>query len=82
MAFDSLYTLAMRESDADRRYDLYRQADQTMLDNAVIMPIFYDENYRLLQKIVQNFDINAMEYRDFREVWLDPDVNKKEDAEQ
>ncbi len=69
--FDSLFTLALREVDDKKRYDLYRQADQVAIDDAAIMPIFYEENYRLVQSKVKNFPANAMEYRDMTRVYFD-----------
>ncbi len=70
--FDSLYAAANQETDNKKRFDLYRQADQLGLDDAAYMPIFYDENYRLVQKNVKNFDANAMEYRDLTRVYFEP----------
>lgn len=74
--YDSLFTLAMREVDDKKRFDLYRQADQIAIDEAAIMPIFYDEIYRLVQNDVRNFDVNAMEYRDMSRVYLIPEEKK------
>jgi oligopeptide transport system substrate-binding protein len=70
--FDSIFTKALREPDRIKRYDLYRQADQIAMEDAAIIPIYYDENYRLVQPFVKNFDANAMEYRDFKKVFIDP----------
>jgi oligopeptide transport system substrate-binding protein len=72
--FDSLFTLAMKEVDPKKRMDLYLQADQVAIDDAAIMPIFYEENYRLVQTYVKNFPANAMEYRDLSRVYFDPEV--------
>jgi peptide/nickel transport system substrate-binding protein len=74
--FDSLFTLAMREVNDKKRYDLYMQADQVAIDEGAIMPIFYDEVYRLIQKNVKQFDVNAMEYRDLTSVYFIPDKDK------
>lgn len=71
--FDSLFEAALRETDPVKQYDLFRQADQVAINDAAIMPIFYDENTRLLQIYVKNFLANAMEYRDFSQVWFDKD---------
>lgn len=76
-AFDSLFTAAMKETDITKRYELYQRADQVIIDDAAFMPIFYDENYRLIQKKVRNFDANPMEYRDFTKVYFVPDEPKK-----
>jgi peptide/nickel transport system substrate-binding protein len=75
--FDSLFTLAMREVNDKKRYDLYMQADQVAINEGAIMPIFYDEVYRLIQKNVKQFDVNAMEYRDLTRVYFIPDPKKK-----
>lgn len=74
--FDSLMNSALREVDEAKRNDLYRQADQVAMDDAAIMPIFYDENYRLVQKYVRNLEANAMEYRDLTQVYLEPKDKK------
>ena len=71
--FDSLFRLALREVDKEKRYDLYRQADQVCMDDAAVLPVYYYENYRLLQLNVRNFDINPMEYRDLSVVYFVPD---------
>jgi len=69
-AFDSLFTLAIGTTDEAKRFELYAQADQVMISDAAIMPIYYYKDHRLLQKRVQNFPQNAMEYRSYREVWV------------
>jgi ABC-type transport system substrate-binding protein len=69
--FDSLLSKALREIDDAKRYELYRQADQKASDDAAIMPIFYDENTRLIQVYVKNFPSNAMEHRDMSRVYFD-----------
>jgi len=70
--FDSLFSSALREVDNKKRFELYREADQVAIDDAVIMPVFYDENYRLVHRNVKNFPANAMEYRDLSKVYLEP----------
>lgn len=70
--FDSLFTAALREVDDKKRMDIYRQADQVAIDDGAIMPIFYDEFYRLVQVNVKNFPANAMEYRDMSRVYFTP----------
>ena len=58
--------------DEDERLRIYQQADQLLMDNAVVLPIYYDRDYRLLQPYVRNLHQNPMEYRNFREVYFDP----------
>ncbi len=73
--FDQLFLAALRESDMAKRNELFRQADQFAMSEAPILPVYYETNDRLVQKIIQGFDMNAMEYRDFTMVWI-----KTEDA--
>ncbi len=68
--YDSLFTLAISTVDEAKRFELYAQADQVMISDAAIMPIYYYKDHRLLQPRVQNFPQNAMEYRLYREVYF------------
>ena len=75
--YDSLFAKANREVDDKKRFELYAEADQVQIDEGAIMPIFYDEIYRLLQNDVKDFDVNAMEYRDVSRVYFIPEEEKK-----
>lgn len=70
--FDSLFMLALKEPDREKRYKLFGQADQVAMDDAAIIPLYYEENYRLLQPGIKNFVANAMEYRDLKKVYFEP----------
>lgn len=75
--FDSLFEAAQKEIDMKKRNDLLLQADQVQIDDAAIMPLYYEENTRLVQMNVRNCDQNAMEFRDYTRVYFD---NKKKPA--
>lgn len=68
--YDSLVDLARREMDQSKRNVLYRMADQVQLDDAAIIPLYYNEYTRLLHSNVRNFAQNPMEYRDLSEVYF------------
>lgn len=68
--FDSLFVKALRTVDEEERMALYAKCDQILIDDAVIMPIYYDNYMRLLQLDVANFPINPMEYRDLTRVFF------------
>lgn len=70
--FDSLYIAGIKEPDMAKRMQLYMRADQVLLDEGAFMPIFYDENDRLVQKNVRNFPANGMEYRDLSATYVIP----------
>ncbi len=68
--FDRYFEEALKTTDDAKRFELYLKADQVALDEAVMIPLFYDKDRRLLQANVQNFPQNGMEYRNFRDVYL------------
>ena len=68
--FDSIFNLALREIDKTKRYELFRQADQIQVDAAAIMPILYEERTRLLHPYVENFPLNATDWRDLSRVYF------------
>ena len=68
--YDSLYYDALSSYEKLDRFERYLKIDQMIIDEAIIMPLFYKENYRLLQPYVKNFHQNPMEYRKFREVYF------------
>jgi peptide/nickel transport system substrate-binding protein len=70
-AFDALYEKALVTTNEAERNKLYAQLDQMIVDDAPVLLIYYSINRRLLQPYVKNFPNNGMEYRNFREVWLD-----------
>jgi len=71
-AFDKNLDAAMRSTVDAERNAFYAAADQIAIDDAVVMPLFYDKDYRLLQPSIRNFHQNAMEYRSFAEVYFVP----------
>ena len=69
-AYDDLYEKALATQDIAARNKLYVQLDQMIIDDAPFLPIYYSVNRRLIQPYVKNFYANGMEYRSFREVWV------------
>lgn len=74
--FDKVFEEALVTVDADQRELLYLKADQIMMDDAAIIPIYYYKDYRLLQPKVRNFPQNSMEYRNLRDVYFVPAEGK------
>ncbi len=70
--FDQLYEQALTTLDPAQRNRVYEQADQAMIDEAPIIPIYYYKDRRMLQPYVRNFPQNAMEYRNLRDVYFVP----------
>ena len=77
LTFDSLFMAALKEPNTKKRMEIYMQADQLLIDDGALIPIFYDENDRLIQKNIRNFPANAMEYRNLERVYIIPKAEKK-----
>lgn len=75
--FDSTFQMAMRTVDEKARLALFAKCDQILIDDAPVMPIYYDNYIRLVQTNVRGLDINAMEYRDFSRVYFVKEEKKK-----
>jgi len=71
-AFDALLEKALATTDRQQRMELYRQAEQIAIEDAPMMILFYDEDYRLLQPYVAGYRNNAMDRRFYKYVWLRP----------
>lgn len=69
--FDMVFEKALRELDEVKRMEYYLEADKIVTEDAAVLPLYYDENYRLKKPWVKNFASNAMEYRDLSIVYLD-----------
>lgn len=68
--YDEKFKQALRTIDDVQRNQYYHDADSIVTAYAPVLPIYYDVEYRLLQKYIENYPKNAMEYRNFREVWM------------
>jgi oligopeptide transport system substrate-binding protein len=74
--FDVIFEEALRATDEKKRLELFAKCDQMIIDDAVVMPIYYDSYIRLVQLNVKGFPINAMEYRDLSRVWFEKEKKK------
>ena len=57
--FDKLYKESIIESDFERRTKMYQELDQIIMDNAVIIPLYYDQVLRFSHKNIKGFYANA-----------------------
>lgn len=57
--FDRLYESAFQETDNEKRYKIYREMDQLVMDEAPVVILFYDEFINLYQNNISGFSNNA-----------------------
>lgn len=58
--FDNLYELSQQEHNLQRRYKMYRQMDQIVMNESPVIVLYYDEIIRLMQNKVRGLDVNPM----------------------
>jgi peptide/nickel transport system substrate-binding protein len=70
-AFDILYDQALQETNDSMRYSLYRQMDQLVINDAPVVPLWYDEAIHLINNNVHGFTANALNLLELRKVKVD-----------
>lgn len=68
--FDALFEKALAEENDSIRYKLYQQADQLMMNDAPVIPLWYDKVIHLVQPGVKGFHPNALNLLDLRKTDL------------
>lgn len=69
--FDRVFEQAIGTIDRAKRMELYRKAEQIAIDQAPMILIFHDEDYRFLQPYVRGYLHNAMDRLMLHTVWFD-----------
>lgn len=64
--FDALFEKALAETNDSLRYLLYRQADQQVMDDAPVVPLWYDKVVHMVQTSVSGFHPNALNLLELR----------------
>lgn len=67
-AFDALYEQSTKEPNDTLRYRLYQQMDQLVMNDAPVVPVWYDMVIHLVQPYVQNFKPNSLNWLELRRV--------------
>ncbi len=66
--FDALLAQAGVEQDTTKSLEMYRQAEQMLVNDAAIIPLWFGVNYILVKPYVQGYELNAMGYVMFNKV--------------
>lgn len=70
-AVDTLLSGAASERDPARRRDRYLQAQQLILDDAVMIPCYYTTDYTLTKPYVRGLAITPLGVQELDTVWID-----------
>jgi ABC-type transport system substrate-binding protein len=66
--FDAAFEKAIMETNDSLRYKLYQLADQVMINDAPVVPLWYDKVVRLVQPNLKGFHPNALNLLELRRV--------------
>lgn len=69
--FDELYEKGLKAKIPSEGRQYFAEAEAIAIEDAPVLVLWYDENYRIVQPDVINFPNNPLQYRDFTEVWID-----------
>lgn len=67
-AYDSLYEIAIAETNTSLRDKYYFKMDSIMISDAPIVPLFYDEIYRFVRNNISGIEPNALNMLDLKKV--------------
>jgi oligopeptide transport system substrate-binding protein len=67
--FDALYEQALNEKSDSIRNVLYRQMDRLIIQDAPVVPLWYDEVIRLVDPSIQGFSPNGLNLLELRKVF-------------
>lgn len=71
--YDLYFNLGKDAKNRDSSFAYFARAEQILMDDAPIMPIWYDGTYRLTRNGIKNAGPNSMRYRNLSEVYLNND---------
>ena len=74
--YDKLYERSLSENSLDNRRKLYNKMDQIIIDQAAIVPLYYDRVLRFVNKDVTGFQGNAMNMLNLKSVDKNSNQNK------
>ena len=68
---DNLLELAAVEINEEISTELYRQAEQILINDAACIPLYFDRNYILVKPYVIGYELNALGMVKLNEVYLE-----------
>lgn len=78
--FDMYYAKGRDAKTKDSSMVYFMKAEQILMNEAPIMPLWYEGNYRLTQFYVKDAFTNAMRYRNYSAVYINKVVDAKSET--
>ncbi len=70
--YDSLFETALQALDKDFRYRIYWQLDSMIMEEAAIVPLYYDQVVRFVPKDLKGLGSNPMNLLDLKRAYWSP----------
>ncbi|MCF3108888.1 ABC transporter substrate-binding protein [Niabella sp. CC-SYL272] len=70
-AFDAVFEAAIKETNDSLRYRLYQKADQIAINDAPVVPLWYDKVIQLLQPNIKGYQPNALNLLELRRIRIE-----------
>ncbi|MGE0088313.1 MAG: ABC transporter substrate-binding protein [Bacteroidales bacterium] len=58
--FDNLYKKSFTTTDDNKRYEIYRQMDHLIMEDAAVVPLFYDQVILFVNRDIKGLESNPM----------------------
>ena len=68
--YDKYFVKGRDAINKDSSYLYFMKAEQILMEDAPVMVLWYDGNYRLIRYGIQNVHTNAMRYRNFSDAYI------------
>jgi oligopeptide transport system substrate-binding protein len=75
--YDKYYMLGRDAINRDSSFANFMKAEQILMNDAPVMVLWYDGNYRLINYNIQNMHTNAMRYRNLSDVYFKAAAKQK-----
>jgi oligopeptide transport system substrate-binding protein len=66
--FDKMFEESLKESDNTKRFEMYKKMDKILIDEAPMVPLFYDQVFRLVGNNISDFSLNPMNLLNLKRV--------------
>ncbi len=66
--FDELFEQSLNEPDNTKRFTIYNEMDKILIEEAPIVPLFYDQVFRLIHTNVEGLTLNPMNLLNLKRV--------------
>ncbi|MCA1764286.1 MAG: peptide ABC transporter substrate-binding protein [Flavobacteriales bacterium] len=67
--FDNYFEASLRNSDMDQRMNTYQRADQILIEQAAVLPLYYEKWVWLVKDNIKNLEVGSMGVLDLRKVY-------------